>query len=244
MNEIIQVGKYKDKPIEILAGDPDYTEWLINQPWFREKYARQYNIIINNFCEPNETPQHNQLQAKFLQDKMAGALIRICLNVPDNCPIQIIDKRFENDGWDFAVRCLISKFCLLPKNINKDWYELTLTNRRDCEDHFGWGDPPFTEKDYGKIKMLETDLPSCHKWIGVELKPAIGDDYPNVLRQVKRHGSVARKVVIIGTFTSSAVSFQDVQKIFAYDNIFLLKLADVEALQSKVLLTSDLTTQG
>lgn len=31
----IPLGKYKGWPIEELANDPKYVQWLIKQPWFR-----------------------------------------------------------------------------------------------------------------------------------------------------------------------------------------------------------------
>lgn len=66
--EIIPFGKYKGQPIEAIASDKQYLDWLTQQPWFREKYATIHQVIINNFCEPTETPEHNALQAKFLDD--------------------------------------------------------------------------------------------------------------------------------------------------------------------------------
>lgn len=240
MNEILQVGKYKGKPVEVLASDPSYTEWLVKQDWFKQKYQHQYNIIINNFCEPNDTPEHNQLQAKFLKDEINAALIRLCFAVPDNCPIQILSKKFEKDGWDVAIQFFIARFCFLPKESGNTWWERTLDKREECEDHFGWGDPPFAEKHYGKIRLVEARLPFSNDAVGVELKPTLGDDYPSVLRQVKRHGAVACKTVVIEHFNSCAVSFEDVQEMFACDNIKLLTLGQIESVQSTVSVSREL----
>jgi hypothetical protein len=45
--EIVPFGKYKGQPVETLAADPDYCEWLIAQPWFTAKYRNVYNIVVN-----------------------------------------------------------------------------------------------------------------------------------------------------------------------------------------------------
>jgi hypothetical protein len=37
--EIIPFGKYKGQPIEALAGDPQYVAWLLQQDWFRVRFA-------------------------------------------------------------------------------------------------------------------------------------------------------------------------------------------------------------
>ena len=73
-DKIIPVGKYKGQPIEILRSDPQYCEWLVSQNWFRDKFSPTYQLIINNFGEPAETPEHNSLQAMFLDRN-------ICINL-------------------------------------------------------------------------------------------------------------------------------------------------------------------
>ena len=37
-SRIVLFGKYKDQPIEALAQDRPYVEWLCARPWFREKF--------------------------------------------------------------------------------------------------------------------------------------------------------------------------------------------------------------
>ena len=71
-SRIVLFGKYKDQPIEALAQDRPYVEWLCARPWFREKFAGLYTVIINNFQEPNETPEHNALQVLFLDDQFCA----------------------------------------------------------------------------------------------------------------------------------------------------------------------------
>jgi hypothetical protein len=74
---IVPFGKYKGQPVEVLAQDRSYLEWLSAQPWFRERYAGIYNtLIVNNFTEAAETPDHNALQVLFLDDDFCLRFLR------------------------------------------------------------------------------------------------------------------------------------------------------------------------
>lgn len=67
--QLVPFGKYKGQPVSVMQNDTQYCDWLATQDWFRERYANVYNqVIINNFTEPTETPEHNRLQMKFLDD--------------------------------------------------------------------------------------------------------------------------------------------------------------------------------
>lgn len=68
-NDIIPFGKYKGQPVEVLAADKSYTDWLMSQDWFRERYQGMYTLIVNNFSQPQDTPEHNSIQALFLDDE-------------------------------------------------------------------------------------------------------------------------------------------------------------------------------
>jgi len=63
---LIPFGKYKGQPIEVLAADREYLEWLQAQPWFPERFPQIHTLIVNNFGEPENTPEHNRLQVEFL----------------------------------------------------------------------------------------------------------------------------------------------------------------------------------
>ena len=64
-NEIVPFGKYEGQPVEVLLSDTSYVNWLAEQEWFREKYPVINNIIVHNYGQPAETPEHNQFVAKF-----------------------------------------------------------------------------------------------------------------------------------------------------------------------------------
>jgi hypothetical protein len=76
ITETIPFGKHKGKPVEALRGDPGYLEWLMGQDWFREKYQRIYQLVINNFGEPSETPAQNKITVRFLDEKFCTAFLK------------------------------------------------------------------------------------------------------------------------------------------------------------------------
>lgn len=75
--EIIQtmpIGKYRGKSVLEAVQDRNYIEWLLQQPWFKERHPKVHiNItsIINNsgMISDVKTPEHNKLQAMFLEDE-------------------------------------------------------------------------------------------------------------------------------------------------------------------------------
>ena len=67
-SEIVPFGKYKGQPLEVLAQDHQYVDWLLAQDWVRSRHQAFYTIVINNFQAPTETPEHNVLQARFLDE--------------------------------------------------------------------------------------------------------------------------------------------------------------------------------
>lgn len=123
--EIVQFGKYKGQPAEVLVADTGYRDWLMAQPWFRDRYPVIYQTVINYAGEPADTPEHNQMQASFLADGRCMTLARLLWpkfafdsirgerdtrqvdylrTLPfvseTKHPPHPVGRRFENRGWD------------------------------------------------------------------------------------------------------------------------------------------------
>ncbi len=64
--EIVPFGKYKGQPVEVLANDRGYCDWLMSQGEFMDRFPQVKTLIVNNFKEPEDTPDHNRLQGLFL----------------------------------------------------------------------------------------------------------------------------------------------------------------------------------
>src|SRR5262245_55635383 len=75
--KIIPFGKYKGRLVdEVLVDDPAYLQWLAGQDWFRAKFNILHQVIINRGAEPEETPEHNAMQVKFLDDEFCLRFLR------------------------------------------------------------------------------------------------------------------------------------------------------------------------
>jgi uncharacterized protein (DUF3820 family) len=106
--EIVPFGKYKGRPVEALAADEDYCEWLTAQPWFRQKYGNVYNILIQDGAEPQDSPEHNEMQARFLDDGWClrlGVLLWPGMGIADQA---IRNRTFEATGWDVVFDAVLA----------------------------------------------------------------------------------------------------------------------------------------
>jgi uncharacterized protein (DUF3820 family) len=191
-NNIVPFGKYKGQPVEVLQGDPQYVEWLMGQDWMRTKYPQLVTLIVNNYSEPTETPEHNKLQAMFLivwpsarkedaeekkasqmreHDKMVGwgrdvseqELTEHSAMIKKTPDISPLRIDFEHKGADVRM---------------KPWY--------------GW----------------KADASSLAR---VEIKPSMGDEFPNVLRQMRANHC---NVLYLDAYTSTGASLEQMIKMF------------------------------
>lgn len=74
--DLVPFGKYKGRPIYELIADRPYTDWLAAQPWFRERYGTVYNLVVHTGATPQDTPEHNAMQARYLDHDQALRLAR------------------------------------------------------------------------------------------------------------------------------------------------------------------------
>ena len=75
--EIVPFGKYKGQPVERMMADASYCEWALAQPWFRERFAALFALIVNGGDLDADTPEHNRMQALFLDGDMCVAAYRV-----------------------------------------------------------------------------------------------------------------------------------------------------------------------
>ena len=109
--KLVPFGKYKGQPMEVMQMDTRYCEWLATQDWFREQYGNVYNqVIINNSTEPSETPEHNRLQVKFLDQTFVENFVSKKLSPAISAKyFRIENIHFEHYGWDVCIEYEYSK---------------------------------------------------------------------------------------------------------------------------------------
>jgi len=205
-------GKYQGQPIDRVMADHSYLEWVLNQPWFSEDYARLHSLIVNFGNESQDSPEHNAFQIRFLEDGVRLALARRlgyeeldgeycskqraiarkvgkelgCTVHEKQVPLRVSAVKFEESGWDVAFDILPASYvAFLDAKHGKSYVELLEA----------WGKPKLAESNLRKLKAHHGTLdvavyePNSSKRprVLVELKPDLGDDYPSVLRQIQRY---------------------------------------------------------
>ena len=60
----LSFGKYKNKPVEVLADDLDYAEWLLKQDWFAQSHIDLHKAVLLLYEE-----QSKGLASKALENK-------------------------------------------------------------------------------------------------------------------------------------------------------------------------------
>jgi hypothetical protein len=206
---ILPIGKYKGRPVEeVLIDDPQYLQWLCGQDWFRAKFVNLYQVIINRGAAPEETPEHNALQVKFLDDEFCERFL--CYLVPD--AVSDSDAEFEVDGVDVLMQTSVL------------YNEIPASARRFFR--FYVVDANGGERFIGKdIDPREWATPIFGA-VAIEIKPIVGDDYPAVLRQMKANGS---GVLLVERYTGTGATREQFIKTFATASIRVVFLEDVEA---------------
>lgn len=222
---LVPFGKYRGQPVEAMAQDQQYVEWLTQQAWFKERYQNLYTVIINNFGEPSNTPEHNALQARFLDDdfrlkfssvaiprlwwfaRMDGEMIETAIRwAADHAGTWVVnpgDCRLQHaDNWPLVV---LSKVDFETGGVDVAWNVaggILLSKKNSNE----W------------LKGA-----SVFRELRIEVKPEVGDDYPSILRQMRRNGSnflFTRSYAGIGVDKQTFLQFmesQGIRVIFEHD---------------------------
>jgi hypothetical protein len=123
--DLVPFGKHKGQPLTVLAQDRDYCDWLLQQSWFMQRFPELHTIVINNFGEPNETPEHNRLQLRFLDPVFVAKCSRAILDtfkpkdvdragwfLPMPTPefeVEGIDVFWNIQSWDCAPKREVSE---------------------------------------------------------------------------------------------------------------------------------------
>ena len=126
--ELITFGKYKGQPVEVLANDKKYTDWLMAQEWFRTGHVQLYNLIVNNFCEPSDTPEHNRMQADFMKTEVKEKVLRQLFKEPEK-----LMKYYGNRAKDYDEEISGIELQLAELQKEKEGYEIKEKEFSDLE---------------------------------------------------------------------------------------------------------------
>lgn len=222
---IIPFGKHKGKPVEILASDKDYSDWLLAQSWFKERHVNLYNVVINNFREPVETPEHNKIQIKFLKPEYRLKLAYL-IN-PDlfgensekinNAMHSILNSTSQQENKYF-LKSLANpdkreKFGLYTRQLLK--YSKPGFERVDVFYSIWYGLKFYYDSGYYNQNQFRHENFNSF-WI--EIKPTVSDDFPAILRQMKASMPVKLTddsqrqnfyILLIGNYTGTGATIEE-----------------------------------
>lgn len=76
---IVPFGKYRGQPVEVMMADQSYLDWMLGQPgmvaMIQGKYPALFNIITIGAPTSDDSPDHNKLQARFLNPEFQLAFL-------------------------------------------------------------------------------------------------------------------------------------------------------------------------
>lgn len=238
--DVVPFGKYKGQPIEVMAQDKPYCEWLAAQAWFRSQFGGIHTIIVNNFGKPTDTPEHNALQAKFTDDAWLREYIGFCLggwtavgksyserkrkavkgyreqSYGHLCEINPEKKEIERQAREEKIK--------LFEAAGWSWWRKVEFESEGADVSLFAGFLIDIPNDYSSPFYRQRDFLSLNQRI--ECKPSVGDDYPAILRQMKKHSS---DTLLIGEggFAAAGATFEQVKKIFAASRITIVLLSEI-----------------
>lgn len=180
---VVTFGKYKGQPVTSLMNDPEYVEWCKQQEWFKTKYQPIYNICINQQITPSnqfsKTPEHNKIQNLFLDDENVQKLLKHMNNQTKNKKnmwVEVGEVIVEGKyNWDLTVEGSSWGLC----SCDWDTKDSDNNSKCDCETF-----KTFMNR-FSIPQNTGFDCMPCRDYY-CEIKPLLGDDYPNVLRKMRQ----------------------------------------------------------
>ena len=193
---VVPFGKYKGQAVEALAADREYTDWLMGQSWFKDRYQ-------NIYTEPSETPEHNALQALFLDDVFAQWVVFVCHRKAVADVISRASAEAEDDlRWRVIVGFEVMGADVLIQWL-MGWTYMSGDNKRESWSVAGGAE------------------------FRVEIKPSLGDDYPAVLRQIRNIKCPGKPILFIERYNGIGATFEQVVDMFWRAGIRIVTLAEV-----------------
>jgi len=111
---VVPFGKYKGRLLAEMLTDASYFDWLKKQDlgWLQIKHETIYNVIVQAGRPPEDTPEHNAMQVRFLDEDFCHRFIR-CL-VPEVAASFEVHPQFEVRGVDVDLWTSLRR-CFLPE---------------------------------------------------------------------------------------------------------------------------------
>ncbi|WP_046869308.1 hypothetical protein [Microvirga massiliensis] len=241
--EVVPFGKYKDQPVEVMISDQEYCTWLLAQPWFAERWRDLYQSVVNAGGKTDDTPEHNRLQARFLDEEFCRALAlcvepkwadprAVCLSLAttevedlqesarrQGEEAELGDPEFQ--GAEITISHLVFESAGWDVTFNATLDgKVLIDGRENFRTHGLHG-----ARDLDAVMRCSERL-----WLHVECKPVVGDDYPSVLRQIKNYACDRHttRIALLERFEAAGATLEQLRKIYASSGIQVVMVSEVE----------------
>ena len=269
---VVPFGKHKGTTVaELLAKDPAYADWILAQGWVAERFAELHAAIMTRGAGTDDTPEHNAIQAKFLDRTFVMAFL---LSM-DKGVVEAKRQEFR-DSWiwwntskdreqlqtckrniEYHQRYSTSEYydmstiaSLPPERMERYQAELKAHKKQLAEEEsnaatieariatVGAPQPVF----HNHVEFEHRGVDVVLKWawheggagpIGshggccaIEIKPSFGDDFPTIMRQMRRLNA---SYLLAEQYTGRAVPLQDLRRMFGANGVRFLLLREIEA---------------
>jgi len=246
VDKIIPIGKHKGKSIEeVRLIEPQYLDWLAAQDWFNKKYADLIEAIRGG-GQPSFTPEHNALQARFLDPQFAVAATAVCWR--DSFYKSICDSRIDDVYRDHFYNKVYDTAPYTHRNAVMTWRKDEMNSREAFlagsfekqDDEAGPGTTweavaEITNVTFEQVTDVVVTLPFFHSLLGIEVKPSVGDDYPAIIRQIKAAKKNLNFILLFyDKYTGAGVDEATMRKIVRASGIPTATLAETLAAMKKM----------
>lgn len=197
-NLLIPFGKHRGKTVaELLDADPQYAEWLLTQAWLTQRYSAVHAALASRGATTDDTPEHNAMQMRFLTPLFRAS-----------CYLCLQDPALDRDRVSYVEAGIAHAFTS-SAHFEDRGVDVTL--------HAGF----MAEADIERGALPEHYIRGS--W-GIELKPVLSDDYPTVMRQMRR---LSCNVLLIDQYVEGAVPLFDLCAMFQANHQRLLTMREV-----------------
>jgi hypothetical protein len=262
--------RFVGKPVTEMLADQGYIDWCNKQPHLKEKMSIIINQYITNNSQASATPAHNKLQNQFLDKTLQKKLLwKTCPSIPKM--FQQLDELYklpeyrqlfgdfkmeiEYSNWKFHVEwkynwdialfvTIVSDGMSIPYNLESQDIDIkkTLATKFNSIKNI-------SISDYGNSINIKVNVT---RKILCELKPTLGDDYPDVLRKMRKQIEVTEAyflsidkscdsqdrhkrtgsnygiyILIIGEFNSESATKEQLIEIFKTAKIQVIFMSDL-----------------
>lgn len=237
---IVPFGKHQGLTVaELLERDPNYAQWLLSQNWLAQRFAQLHAAIVTRGATPDDSPEHNQIQARFLDPEFRTAVIALTQHLKDaqdrDCQERAAEPNRQKDACLVNIDRLnkaiaehdeaanyfrqkrIDELGKQQQNLAKYQANLDAITPR----------PVISTVEFefeGIDVLIQWGFEWCRNKITVEIKPSLGDDYPAVMRQMSRLGAA---VLVIDQYASSNLGISTVREMFKANRQKLITLQEI-----------------